>query len=75
MRKAGGMTQKQFAEAAEESLNFIGYIERGARQPSLDTVDDCRDREIPPTGPELDRLDCQHDKHTSRLYLCPCFFI
>ncbi len=69
------MTQKQFAEAAEAGLNFIEDIERGAPKPSLDTVDDCRDREFPPTGPELDRLDCQHDKHTNRLYSCHFVFI
>lgn len=37
-RKALNMTQEELAEKAEISLSFLGHLERGARQPSLETL-------------------------------------
>lgn len=39
LRKAAGLTQKQLAEAAEVSTNFIGYVERGQRAISIKTLE------------------------------------
>lgn len=39
LRKVAGLTQKQLAEAAEVSTNFIGYVERGQRAISIKTLD------------------------------------
>ena len=39
LRKAKGWTQKQLAKAVGVSTNFIGYVERGVRKPSLDTLE------------------------------------
>ena len=39
LRKRAGLTQEQLAEAAEVSVNFIGYIERGERAVSIKTLD------------------------------------
>ena len=39
LRRAAGLTQKELAEAAGLSTNFIGYVERGVRKPSLDTLE------------------------------------
>jgi transcriptional regulator with XRE-family HTH domain len=35
-REAAGLSQERLAEATELSTNFISYIERGIRQPSLE---------------------------------------
>ena len=37
--KVAGLTQKQLAEAAEVSTNFIGYVERGQRAISIKTLE------------------------------------
>ena len=39
LRKAAGLTQEQLAEAADISVNFIGYVERGQRAPSIQTLE------------------------------------
>jgi transcriptional regulator with XRE-family HTH domain len=39
LRKAAGLTQEQLAEAAGVSVNFIGYVERGQRAPSIKTLE------------------------------------
>lgn len=39
LRKAAGITQAQLAEAADISVNFMGYIERGQRTPSIATLE------------------------------------
>ena len=39
LRKAAGLTQEQLAEAADMSVNFIGYVERGQRAPSIQTLE------------------------------------
>ena len=39
LRKVEGLTQKQLAEAAEVSTNFIGYVERGQRTISIKTLE------------------------------------
>jgi len=39
LRKAAGLTQEQLAEAADVSVNFIGYVERGQRAPSIKTLE------------------------------------
>ena len=39
LRKAAGLTQEQLAEAADVSVNFIGYVERGQRAPSIRTLE------------------------------------
>lgn len=39
LRKAAGMTQAQLAEAANISVNFVGYIERAQRAPSIGTLE------------------------------------
>ena len=39
LRKRAGLTQEQLAEAAEVSVNFIGYIERGQRAVSIKTLE------------------------------------
>ena len=39
LRKAAGLTQNQLAEAADMSVNFIGYVERGQRAPSIQTLE------------------------------------
>ena len=35
LRKKRGMTQEQLAEATELSVNFISFVERGIKSPSL----------------------------------------
>jgi transcriptional regulator with XRE-family HTH domain len=35
-REAAGLSQERLAEATELSSNFISYIERGIKQPSLE---------------------------------------
>ncbi|MBF0478281.1 MAG: helix-turn-helix transcriptional regulator [Candidatus Omnitrophica bacterium] len=37
-REQAGLTQSQLAEKIEASDNYIGLIERGIKQPSLDTI-------------------------------------
>ena len=39
LRRLAGLTQKQLAEAAEVSTNFIGYVERGQRAISIKTLE------------------------------------
>ena len=39
LRKAAGLTQEQLAEMVDVSVNFIGYIERGQRAPSISTLE------------------------------------
>lgn len=39
LRKEAGLTQEQLAEIVNVSVNFIGYIERGERAPSIYTVE------------------------------------
>ena len=39
LRKAAGLTQEQLAEMVDVSVNFIGYIERGQRAPSIHTLE------------------------------------
>jgi transcriptional regulator with XRE-family HTH domain len=39
LRKEAGLTQEQLAEMVNVSVNFIGYIERGERAPSIYTVE------------------------------------
>jgi transcriptional regulator with XRE-family HTH domain len=39
LRKAAGLTQEQLAEAADVSVNFMGYVERGQRAPSIQTLE------------------------------------
>lgn len=39
LRKEAGLTQEQLAEMVDVSVNFIGYIERGERAPSMYTVE------------------------------------
>ena len=39
LRKAAGLTQEQLAEEADVSVNFIGYVERGQRAPSIKTLE------------------------------------
>lgn len=39
LRKAAGLTQEQLAEVADISVNFIGYVERGQRAPSIKTLE------------------------------------
>ena len=39
LRKAAGLTQEQLAEVADVSVNFIGYVERGQRAPSIKTLE------------------------------------
>ena len=39
LRKAAGLTQEQLAEVADISVNFIGYVERGQRAPSIQTLE------------------------------------
>ena len=39
LRKAAVMTQEQLAEAADVSVNFIGYVERGQRAVSIKTLE------------------------------------
>jgi len=38
VRKAAKLTQEQIAEKAGVTPNFLGYIERGKKQPSLNLV-------------------------------------
>ena len=40
LRNSRGLTQKRLAEGIDVSASFIGHIERGEKQCSLDTV--CR---------------------------------
>lgn len=37
-RLARGLTQEQFAEKAELSINFVGNVERGEQAVSLDSL-------------------------------------
>ena len=39
LRKAAGLTQEQLAETSDISVNFIGYVERGQRAPSIKTLE------------------------------------
>lgn len=39
VRKAAGLTQEQLAEVADISVNFMGYVERGQRAPSIQTLE------------------------------------
>ena len=39
LRKGNGLTQARLAEAADLSDNFIGYVERGEKTPSLDSLE------------------------------------
>ena len=39
LRRGAELTQEQLAEAVQVSTNFIGYIERGQRAPSIDTLE------------------------------------
>lgn len=39
LRKRAGLTQEQLAKAAGVSTNFIGYIERGERTLSIQTLE------------------------------------
>lgn len=39
LRKVEGLTQKQLAEAAKVSTNFIGYVERGQCAISIKTLE------------------------------------
>ena len=39
LRKAAGLTQEQLAEMVDVSVNFIGYVERGQRAPSIKTLE------------------------------------
>ena len=39
LRKAAGLTQEQLAEMADVSVNFMGYVERGQRAPSIKTLE------------------------------------
>ena len=39
LRKAAGLTQEQLAETADISVNFMGYVERGQRAPSIKTLE------------------------------------
>ena len=39
LRKAAGLTQKQLAEAADVSTNFIGYVEHWQRALSIKTLE------------------------------------
>ena len=39
LRKEAGLTQEQLAEMVNVSVNFIGYIERGERAPSIHTLE------------------------------------
>ena len=39
LRKAAGLTQEQLAEVAAVSVNFMGYVERGQRAPSIKTLE------------------------------------
>ncbi len=38
LRIKAGMTQERLAEAAEISISFVGHIERGEKQCSIETV-------------------------------------
>jgi len=38
LRLAGRMTQMEFAEKADLSLNYVGEIERGEKMVSLETI-------------------------------------
>ena len=37
-RRALGLSQEELAQSADLSANYIGLIERGARQPTLDAL-------------------------------------
>ena len=39
LREAAGLTQEQLAEAADISVKFTGYVERGQRAPSIKTLE------------------------------------
>jgi len=39
LREAAGLTQERLAEAADISVKFTGYIERGQRSPSIKTLE------------------------------------
>ena len=39
LRKWKGLTQARLAEAADLSDNFIGYVERGVKTPSLESLE------------------------------------
>jgi len=39
LREAAGFTQERLAEVANISVNFMGYIERGERSPSIKTLE------------------------------------
>jgi len=39
LREAAGLTQERLAEAADISVNFMGYVERGQRSPSIKTLE------------------------------------
>lgn len=38
LRLQRGMTQQQLAERADVSISFLGNIERGAKSPTIDTM-------------------------------------
>lgn len=38
LRQKRGMTQEQFAEATDLSVNFISFVERGIKSPSLANI-------------------------------------
>ena len=38
LRKKGGFTISQLAEAADLSDNYVGFIERGVRTPTIETL-------------------------------------
>jgi len=43
LRIGGGLTQKQLAERAGISVDFLSLIERGKNSPSFDNLDDLAD--------------------------------
>lgn len=77
MRQAGGHTQEQLAEKSGLSYKFIGEIERGAANPSIETLQQLSkalDVDIidlfgnrlsaPPATPQFDHKDFQYVRET-----------
>ncbi len=63
MRKEKKLTQAKLAELAELEKNFIGYMERGLRQPSITTLFKLAKGLGVPPAEIMERVDQQYKSY------------